>query len=598
MPGSRPDLQYITIEDFSHGIYSDSGYTVTGAVQAPLGSADATQTYRCRSSTSGALIPGPGQYMTFTAPVPDSSNVNNSGQFYVTGVVANGNEAYANDLYVAGGGGAVNPANAFNFPDEIIFAVQYNFNNGAGGSNPTQQRTRIYRLQTFAVTGLTPGSTPTADTLFSLNASSNASHPLAGYTRNYIIANSHAIQRINLTDNTKPGFPTVCIDQNIGNGSTESGIILFPNPNTQGVVSIYQYTTAHLDPGLVSSNANVLGHQGRVVGLFFEQYTGPGTNYVTNEEVSFSDPPNGFNATLSGQREVFVNETPVGYGAWGSQSAAELFLVKHSGGAVYVSGDIANPSITKLPGVVSTSGCMNQAASSTLGIIYATFSDGVYAWNGGNSSQKISRQLEDNFWVIPAYQINGLSGAGFPFNQGINFQAENWDDLVICSNNWILDTTTGAWWRLDNPTGTTQYQRFAKSFQGSLMYCGVASYTSATASTALAVYNRSIPATSYRWQSHPIPATQRTLVDVLDVILLARGAGTVTVSLVDTNNNVVSLTPVTVSGSIPQRFHLPAGTQSYNMAVRIDSTATSTGPAPMVHSLALGYTEGPSAGLR
>ena len=70
-------------------------------------------------------------------------------------------------------------------------------------------------------------------------------------------------------------------------------------------------------------------------------------------------------------REVFVQENPFGYGAWGSISASELFLVKNRQGGVVIQGDLNSPTVTsRCPaspsyGVMSRGGSRPPSASCT-----------------------------------------------------------------------------------------------------------------------------------------------------------------------------------------------------------------------------------------
>ena len=57
------------------------------------------------------------------------------------------------------------------------------------------------------------------------------------------------------------------------------------------------------------------------------------------------------------------------HGAWGSISASELFLVRHSGGGYVISGDLNSPTVTRLPGVTSTNGIVQVAGQTPIGLV-------------------------------------------------------------------------------------------------------------------------------------------------------------------------------------------------------------------------------------
>jgi hypothetical protein len=571
VPQIAERLQFSVIDDFRPGIWSTSARTNTaGGIKAPLGSANPTYTFRCYALPSGALAPLPANTAVISVPAPDGGGGGTDNPLVLN------NSTYFVTLLRAVG--LIVPTNAQGFPDELIFGVQYLFNNGGG--QPIQPRVRVMRLQLYSASF--PYG-PTADTVFSLNSSAQGPNQISGQTS--------FVTRIHPTDYTQPGVPVVVFDSNIG-VNPEPIILIWPNPNTPGINGGSGYSS--LNSG---GRAQVLGHQGRVVGLMFTTYSHPGTLLTTNEQVSFTDPPNSFPANFGTQNEVFVPEYPHGYGAWGSMSIGELFLVKNNGGGVYVTGDIANPTITKLPGVQSTGGIASECSPTPAGLIYPTSSSGVYSWNGGSTANKISHQLDDNFWKA--------SPANLVPNFGITCKVEAWNDWLLVSNSWLYDTVTQSWWRLDDPSNTAAgtnagpgaFQWYSRSWQDNLMYCSTYTYKNSNFSTPIFVYNRNTPASDFQYQCHPIPVTQVRMVDVRKIFLVAQGSGTVTISLIDERGNVKPYQPITVSQSTPQRFEFTVGVQGYNLALRLKSTGVGSGPAPLIHTIGIGYHEASHAGI-
>lgn len=563
-----PDrLQYVEIDNFSPGIWSTSGRVITsGGVKAPQAAADPTNTFRCYALASGALAPLPGLAASYTLPAWDiAANVNNSGAFYITAITS---------FSLAVSTIASAP------PEQLIVGVQYDFNNGG----TPQPRLRVSKLDLWnTVPGL--NVTPASTTLYTFN-----SNP-ADLSTNIWAAQSTAISRANATDPTQPGQPYVAMDNRLGSGSglgANNQILVFPDvANPTGNTMIAKWT-GHRGP--------VIAHQGRLVQLQTALYnTGSAVSITTNEQVSFTDPANSYPAGFGTQNEVFVGEFPMGYGAWGSQSVGELFLVKHQGGAVYVTGDIANPTVTRLPGVTSTGGVESQSASTVAGFFYPTATAGMWAWNGGNTSRKISLQLEDSFWQVPNWTAT-LPGniPGSP-NFGIQCKSEEWNQWVIISNNWVYDTATSAWWRLDDPSVRT-YAMMSRGWNDRYMFMAVNQYTGA-ANTAIYTYDRTIPATSYRWQSHPISVSTLRMIDVRKVGVVAQGTGTVKISLVDYGGNVLSQQTATLTQTVPQRFDMSTTARGYNIAVRVDAVGSGTNPAPLLYHLSLGYHDTTQAGL-
>ncbi len=363
-------------------------------------------------------------------------------------------------------------------------------------------------------------------------------------------------------------------------------VFLYPDPTT----STPSYTPYELS---VSIAAQVLCHQNRVVLLQWarQNYSGTATYFESNESFNYTDPPNGI--ALGGADEVFVQEDPQGYGAWGSISASELFLVKHNTGGVVIQGDLNAPTVTRLPGVTPTKGITSRAGASPIGLIYAVNNRGLWLWNGSNTSQKISEQLEDTFFEVP-----GVT-PGLVYN-GPTVDIVPWGDWVIVSNDWLFDTNLGGWWKLPLYTDNLAHLWYGVSWDGSTLYAcaGIP-----TATHMLDVYDRATPSTTYTWTSYPMrPANEvknRSL-SVQEVVVRAQGYGTIEVTL----TGVQGSAPTGYSPSQTLTFELGAdenqprmqrittGLNAQDVIVEITSTGgSSTTPAPILYSIAVGWQD-------
>lgn len=566
--------QYTQLKDFTRGIYSASmrSLSSTAFVPAPLGAAQQTNTYRCIGIPTGGLAPLPGNTAIYGVP---AGNQDSASVYYPSMLAVMGPLGTPPTPGVIAGTGN---------PDELIFGLNYVSSFFAG----VKQNTNVYSLamnQTLN-TGL---QFPPTNQIYGASVG----------TANIINGQSHAITRVHPTDYTLPGNPTLYFDDNNAGGlGVSSSLLAYPNPNTPTLYTNFNYTPF---------TGQVFGHQGRVVTLLSQYFTHPGTNLKNNEQMNFNDPPNSFTDPTTGKNQVFVPESPFGYGAWGSISIGELFMVKHHGGAVYVTGDIANPTITRLPAVPSTGGLLSLSASTPIGFMYPTQSSGVYLWNGGNTSQKISQQLDDSFYVYPQAILN----------TGVIVQLEQWQEWVLCTNNWLYDTVTRSWWRLDDPTQSFTstspinygvpklvYRYFARSFFDNIMYCVVDNYQNVTSgSYAIWQYDRGVPASSYSWQSHPIPVTTELMVDVREIVVLAQGNGQVSITLTDAEGNPQSDGPnvfIINSPNQPQRLRQRTQIHGYNIMVRVQSQSQPGAqpvapnnplPAPVVYEVNLGWLE-------
>ena len=307
---------------------------------------------------------------------------------------------------------------------------------------------------------------------------------------------------------------------------------------------------------------------------------GQNTFIESNESFNYTDPPN--SEDMGAQGAVFVQEHPFGAGAWGSISAGELFLVKNSGGAYVISGDLNFPTVTYLGGVTPTYELLQYAAQTTVGFVYASQGNGVWLWNGSSQSTKLSENLNDDF-----FDINSASNP-------IQFTAAEWGSWICMTNGWVMDTNTGGWWRLTNPGFPPMY--YGIGCYGTTMWA-VAAYVPNATAPALAQYSFATPETTYSWMSYPIAASRDQNIAPQRIAVRAQGLGTVTITLTGINGatSVSSQTPFTFdSNSQPQIFNssIGGGAGSFlaqDVTVTITSTAASTGPAPIVYSVSVGY---------
>ncbi len=552
MPAPQTDLQWVDLTDFRAGIYQKSNQALgILSVPAPLGAAQQKNTYRCIALPGGGLGPLPLRVEDFTLAAPEATAP--ASGYWIVGFFIYGPMS-------TGIGGQSR------YEDMAFVAVAYRPN----GS--TNQYFRLYRVQLFN------SSAPyTVDTLRSWNTT---------YTgNNFYETTWFAPDRMNSSDPTLPGNPVIATSWSTPGGSNWKFISTFPDPSNAAVTGLLDLSTARW--------GQVFGHQGRIClnePISFSMGAVGGS--FTDEQLSFTDPPN--SVTLGSQQEVFSQEYPAGVGASGSISAGELFLIKRRGGGVIVSGDVANPSITRLPGVTSTgTATTNRASSTPVGLVYAVKEGGIHLWRGGDTSEKISANLDDDSFESgsqgpPRSDTLGLT------NQPVVSTA-SWGEWILATNNWLYDTTAGGWWKLEDTTENCMY--FSQSFSGQFMFGALGKFTQ-TSTTAYFAWDRSKAATNYSWQSHPIPSSIDRLIEVREMVLVAQApaGGTVTVTLTafDGSTQSESFTVSAVTGvSQPQRLRPAQGgtfIKGYNVVVRIVSDGVDT-QAPVVYSLHLGTRE-------
>ena len=543
MPKSGPDqdageLQWYTIDSFQPGIFSQQEYFPpdANALSAPEGAAQEIATYGCVADQSGALVPGPGLVYTLN---PISDHVVFGTNNFISGFVV-GN---------------------INNQDELVYSTEavdgadlrYFWLDSAQFWNSSQQ----------AITSL--GPTACTNTAF-------YSSVWYGMTR----LNPDYPYEV-------PGMPCLVVTyfftQSDGGGTYY--IWTYPDIAAPGTFSVYQLSNSTPVAGLIL-------YSNRVIIPVYNVYewTSSSTNVTTNEEFNFTDPPN--SPVMGSQQEVFIWEDPVGVGAWGSVSVGELMCIKQSQGGFIVYGDISNPSsVVWLPGVQPTYGMMNRACTSSVGLVYASFNHGVWAWNGSNSSTKLSTQLRDDFYFTQATSSNASL-----LTIGQQVVSTVWGRYVFVTNNWLFDLELQSWWRLSNPS--------AGNFTPTMTFSGVGIngeflYTFPTYindNTEPIAYRWDLKTRTgfYQWLGHPIPESTERIISVREIAIRLQGTGTVEVTTVGIGDAPSSVTFTVASNDQPVLFRGVVNTHAHDVTVQIVSTGSGDNPAPMVYpGLAVGY---------
>ena len=318
---------------------------------APPGAADVRETFGCISENNGGLGPLPA---LGGAPGPTGLSMNDIGQ----GLPAE----------VVGPADITAVTNSFqNGEDELVFMLTYDATVGVS------QSTAMWSYNVgFDILNLIPGTA----------MAYNYSADLLG-AKNYccfpfmtlVLAQPELVFALAAPSGPNPNLFT------------------YPNVGTSTVFSSSIITSDQ------TANGTSIGHQGRMLVIAELQYGWPvAISTMPNESFNYTDPA--LFLTWPMQKEVFGPENPFGFGAVNSVSAGELFCVKRRGGAIIIQGDLNNPTVTTLPGVKSTGQQYGRTDTDQNGMYYAAEHAGAWVWNGGNTSQKISNQLEDDFYLV------------------------------------------------------------------------------------------------------------------------------------------------------------------------------------------------------
>lgn len=547
-PASAPaadvrGLAWVRIDNFTPGIWSQSNfaYQAGAAVPAPPGAAQEDGTWGCLPLPSGALGPGLGLTATY---LPPEDAVQDGITNWVTGAQIFGRVVSW---------------------DDIVYGLE-----SVDGSN--QRRFNLMSLfpqidTTLTLETLGPATSTTAAVPWATTGGLTMVNTTAPYT-----ARGNACCAI--------GYTFV----------QDSGIVsylwLYPDPAnpgagpTPGTISL---------PGGVGIGRIVL-HQNRIVNLSDELYLWGGTVDGQTaalagemEQFYYTDPPN--SNVMGTQDEVFVQEHPQGVGCWGSISAGELFLVKRQGGGYIISGDLNSPTVTYLPGVVPTYDLDCESVSCPAGLVYLSQNNGAWLWNGSSVSTKISGQLRDDFFM-------GHLGANF----GPKGSLAAWGNYVVLPNNWIYDIQAASWWRLDNQAVPFAWAGY--SYDGAALYLLPPSITEHT-DPVVYEYSRTSPANRFQWQSFPLAVSRDRAITVREVVIRAQGTGQVSVTLTGVDGTAASSTPaagVFDSPTQPAIVPLAVGITAHDVTVTVESVGDSSGPAPVIYSIDVGYADQLPAG--
>lgn len=496
-----------------------------------LGAATEANTYRCIALPGGGLGPLPRQTATYQRAANLEATEPDGNGYCVTGFTTVG--------VLSGDAGS----------RERIFAYEYVI----GG-------VRKYRAEVYQEYDAGAG-------LINLKAitSTDPSGALAYKSTTF------GRTRSNPTDPFDSGPPIVIFAWYAPGGGYEKFVSSYPNPNTPASNTPYDIST--------TLPADILVHQGRVVLLSLVAWDhGPDASWSTNEDLYWT-VVNDISTFSSPDPSVVVPENPTGYGAWCAMSANELLLIKNGGGGLTLNGDLDDPTVVNLPNVVPTGfmGCIGT--SSPIGFIYGSWQAGVWVWNGGDVSQKISNQLDDDVFTVPnADEILGQKA-----------QFEMWHDWIVTSNNWLFDTNNGGWWRLDDPADV-RLQWFSTDDLGEELLATSLFFTNAAPIHGYS-YNRSSPARSYSWQSQPLWPSIGRDITVKELNIVAHGTGTI-LATVTNYAGVTESHEVTLASNTPKMLRIPYNTRGENLQLRLE-VGDGANPAPIIYSVDVAYADGP-----
>ena len=619
--------QWLEVSDFSPGCYSHTNTTgnIDRLLEAPPGACDGTSTFACSALPNGGLaaLPRLDSSYGFT-PTHSTTTPNYIVGLLVHDELANGHtEAF---VIVEYDDGTHHSWSAYSYDIEATAfnAIVNTFNATGVGifGSPYPTFTRAYVTSLTGVTFTNATNTVTVSSggfpnfaiggeVTILSTTSGTAYVPIGTVITNIVGNTMTLSN-NVTVTSGPvtgtlGTPGLAGTSPSSTQTPGQPVIVFPNggPATATIASTGQlymypnpatpstYSALPLITGAGSTWQSVTGqvlcYDNRVLCLAGVLYPYPaGTGFTTNENINFTDPPN--SVIYGDQMTVLAAEEPFGYGCGLSISAGELFIVKKRGGGIVVTGDIFSPNVTTLPGVQSTGGFYGRADSGLAGGFYCSLANGAWLWNGGSTSQKISTQLDDDFFLPSVYSTMGSGNYGF-FVQCIG-------DKVYFSQNWMYDTRNNSWWKYhpDAAQGGVDLY-YVNPVSGPFIYAAPLSWSSSSTTNFLYRFNLAQAEQHYQWNSLPIRlSTQDRVADVREVVIRATCTDSqCTVTLTIFDKGAIAWGPTTMSGNVDAgpdyiRFNTAGlGVTEPQFRINVDNAGGGVVDMPIIHGFEVRY---------
>lgn len=262
-----------------------------------------------------------------------------------------------------------------------------------------------------------------------------------------------------------------------------------------------------------------------------------------------------------------------------SLTASDLLIIYNSGGASLIQGDLAAPVIRRLPNVPGTRGIFVEGASTPQGFIYIQNRGGAYIWAGGDAAQLISPQLDDDFWFISGTEVVQQYAGSCAY----------WRDYVLLPNNWLYDTKTQSWWKLED-NATLTYWIYRINPTNNMLYAFVPIFTQNA--TNISGFSPATLASTYSWQSQPFYPAEDGTVEMMELLVIAQGTigDTLTFTLTAIDSAQVDTQVVTLTATTPTYYRRNlTGATGAVWQVRVQ--ASSVGNAPVLYEYRLGYED-------
>lgn len=566
---SMAELSWKSINDFTPGVRAFL------SPNNPPGSADPDRTFGCWASPSKSLTALPrvttiAPPMRFTGGTLPDVDATLTEQFRITGLHVRA------PLF---GGAALNSLGADQSNDEILMSIQY-WTNIPGDNDRYNMNLFRYRHN---------WENPRWDRI---NA---RSRDLPAFRTDDSWDNAFfSTQRSNSADPAVVGTLVTVFCDSSGTVFSHPGDTT-PSSDTVDYLKNDYLTDPEVSTfGLIGA-VRIHHHQGRLVTFpLYIQAVGTQSVWVSNEQFFWS-PPNDVTTRdplLAGAFSYSPQYTdPVGYHVAASVTADEFLLIKSVGGGIILRGDLNDATVVNYPYVRSTGFTRNNGTPSPIGYLYPVDGSGVWAWTGGQVSEFLTVHLDDDFWRPPTVDIAGDDMDIIMYPTGCG----QFGDWAMFPNNYMLDTSTGGWWRTDDPNEFIIH-RWHQNYRGTVCFGAPSGFRSA-ADPAVYVYDRTaIPRSTFTWGSHPMVESLERETVLSEVVVVASGVGDVTLTAT-TGENPAGVTvtfPIDGSTRYPQYIRQRVPISGTQLTFDVTSTAASDDlEAPTIHEIRYGLTPSP-----
>lgn len=553
------DVEWATIKDFSPGIQQ------IVSPNHPIGAAQETRTYKCHSIKDGALAPLPSMQQT----IPHDLDLLSPGatllseEYRIAGLCVN-NPVFWTD----------NETGIYQNNSEIYVAFEHWEDDGG----TEQQVLTVCRYKRNL-------NTPVWETLDTRIYAQTFDPEVRPKKCEFITIRS------NPASVTDAGPMVVC-------WAFAGWAQCFPDPTTPTVNSTAFLPGDNVDDvasgGLVGPDG-IVAHQGRAVQFPLAVLAvGDDQLYTTNESLFWSilNDVETMDTTIGSSyfKTIVSYDNPTGYQVYQSLTANELLLIKARGGALVVSGNLNDFQVRNLPNVRGTGHSMNRGSVSPKGFVYPTDAGGVWVWGGGDESEHITKYMEPDFWRPPAVSP---ANDPTPTENLWGYQPSkctDWNQFVMFPNNWLWDTDFDGWWKIDDGADFVIH-KWEADWRGLNCYGTPSGFTTDT-DAVLYEFNKTIPASNYSWESHPLPFSVERNTEIRNIIPVTTGDGTVQIVLRSVNDQTGTITKTfTVDAAkIPNVQDWSTSIKGTHHTIQIISIGADTDtPAPTVHEIRIGY---------